>query len=400
MLAGVAGVGGAADHGPNSVIVRRVRKRAPSLTREAIAQLDEIAWFAALNADVRSWVGLVVQTGIEGFIEWLASTDDPPQLPTAPFAAVPAAAAREVTLEQTVELIRVAVEVGATEVPKLAPEGAEDRIRASVERYGREIGFAAAMVYARVAEQRGAWDARLQADLVDALIAAPDDRIIGARASALGWPSTIEVRALAVSADRSPDTLIPELEQNAARSGRQALAVAHGSAVLAVVSTLPSDKPDRPDAFAKDLLPGADSAVVGPIASSLVVAGVSVHAALSGLAALPGRPGVKGPVAADDLLPERALAGDQQAREVLIETCYKRLAAVGGGLLETADAVIAAGGALETAARAIPVHVNTLRYRLGRIEEVTGYSLRDPHQRFALQTGIVLGRLAVPESKL
>ena len=37
-------------------------------------------------------------------------------------------------------------------------------------RYSREIAFAAAEVYARAAEARGAWDARLEALVVDALL--------------------------------------------------------------------------------------------------------------------------------------------------------------------------------------------------------------------------------------
>ena len=43
-------------------------------------------------------------------------------------------------------------------------------LREAVLRFSREVAFAAARVYARAAESRGAWDARLQALLVDALL--------------------------------------------------------------------------------------------------------------------------------------------------------------------------------------------------------------------------------------
>ena len=36
--------------------------------------------------------------------------------------------------------------------------------------YAREIAFSAAQVYARTAEARGAWDARLEALVVDSLV--------------------------------------------------------------------------------------------------------------------------------------------------------------------------------------------------------------------------------------
>ena len=43
-------------------------------------------------------------------------------------------------------------------------------LRDAVLRYSREIAFAAARVYAGVAEIRGAWDARLEALVVDVLV--------------------------------------------------------------------------------------------------------------------------------------------------------------------------------------------------------------------------------------
>jgi DNA-binding PucR family transcriptional regulator len=39
------------------------------------------------------------------------------------------------------------------------------------------------------------------------------------------------------------------------------------------------------------------------------------------------------------------------------------------------------------------VHANTVRYRLRRIHEVTGYSPTDPRDAFALRLAITLGRL-------
>ncbi len=40
----------------------------------------------------------------------------------------------------------------------------------AILRYGRELGFAAASVYASAAESRGAWDTRLEALVVDAVV--------------------------------------------------------------------------------------------------------------------------------------------------------------------------------------------------------------------------------------
>ncbi|MER5450989.1 helix-turn-helix domain-containing protein [Streptomyces sp. NPDC002766] len=48
-------------------------------------------------------------------------------------------------------------------------------------------------------------------------------------------------------------------------------------------------------------------------------------------------------------------------------------------LMETLESWFAAGGSAATAAQRLYVHPNTVRYRLRRVEELTGRSLSDPH---------------------
>ena len=59
--------------------------------------------------------------------------------------------------------------------------------------YSREVAFSAAEIYARAAELRGAWDARLEALVVDAVLRGETDEAVLSRASTLGWRSTAEV---------------------------------------------------------------------------------------------------------------------------------------------------------------------------------------------------------------
>ncbi|GAB3859934.1 hypothetical protein GCM10027610_100100 [Dactylosporangium cerinum] len=99
------------------------------------------------------------------------------------------------------------------------------------------------------------------------------------------------------------------------------------------------------------------------------------------------------PVAAADLLPERALAGDAEARRILRQDIYGALVRAGGELLETLDAFYAGGGVLESAARGLFVHPNTVRYRLRRIGEVTGFVPLVPRDAFALRIALTIGRL-------
>jgi len=358
------------------------------LVRRSLERLAERAWFASLPPDVRSWVGVVVEGGIDGFGRWLADPSGEPAEPGTAFAAVPESVSRAVTLEQTVEMVRTVVQVVEAAVPELAEPAQEAALRSEVERYGREVAFAVARVYARAAEQRGAWDARLQALVVDALLAGDDGRIVTSRASALGWPVADPVRVAALRPpDGDTDAAVVSVLRLARHARTPVLAALHGTAVVAVLR-----EDDRTIRAAGDLLPDA-AVVVGPPAPGVAEAAASARAALAGLAVLPAWTGPPGPVEARALLPERALAGDPLARAALLEEIYQPLVSSGPDLVATLEALAAAGGSLEAAARALPVHVNTLRYRLKRVEDLCGVDPRSPRGSLTLRLAMILGRL-------
>ena len=140
---------------------------------------------------------------------------------------------------------------------------------------------------------------------------------------------------------------------------------------------------------------GPGPIVLGPTVPHLFAAGRSARAALSGLAAAPAWPDAPRVLESDAVLPERALAGDPPARRILVDRIHRPLA--GGGhapLLQTATAYLESGGSLEATARVLFVHPNTVRYRLGRISDVTGYDLTTPREAWAVRIALALGRLA------
>ncbi|WP_279578888.1 hypothetical protein [Fodinicola feengrottensis] len=134
--------------------------------------MDEtLPWFRSLPADQRSWITLVAQAGVAALTEWLRRPDEDPLEATGlVFGAAPRYLARAVTLQQVVAMVKVTVEVVEEQVPWIAAAGEERALKEAVLVFSREVAFAAAQVYARVAETRGAWDARLQALLVDTLL--------------------------------------------------------------------------------------------------------------------------------------------------------------------------------------------------------------------------------------
>jgi DNA-binding PucR family transcriptional regulator len=97
-------------------------------------------------------------------------------------------------------------------------------------------------------------------------------------------------------------------------------------------------------------------------------------------------------VRSDELLPERALAGDGHARRHLVDEIYLPLLRARGTLIETLAAYFHHGSSTEGAARALFVHPNTVRYRLKQVAEITGYTPSVPRHAFTLEIALVLGR--------
>ncbi|MDP9092486.1 MAG: helix-turn-helix domain-containing protein [Actinomycetota bacterium] len=373
--------------------IRRIEQAAGRLATQSVARMDEqLPWFRELPADQRSWITLVAQAGLQSYVDWLRSPDDVLRLTGEVFAAAPQAMARSVTLQQTVELVRQTIAVAEQNLPLLAGEHDADVVREELLRFSREIAFAAARVYAQAAETRGSWDERLEAMVIDGLVrgSAVDDPL-PSQLAALGWQASVPLGAVVGAAPDLPtaDTLA-EVHRVTRRLGLDAMAGVHGSRLVIVFGGAAD-----PLSAAQKLLPvfGQGAVVIGPAAKDEADASAITRAALSGLRAAPAWPGAPRPVSADALLPERALAGDLEAREELVRSIYEPLMQSGDVLIETVSTFLETGGALESTARILFVHANTVRYRLRRVAEVCGQSPSEARGAFALRIALVLGRL-------
>jgi DNA-binding PucR family transcriptional regulator len=137
---------------------------------------------------------------------------------------------------------------------------------------------------------------------------------------------------------------------------------------------------------------GPGPVVVGPAVEDLGHAHASARGALSAHRAATGWPEAPRPVRADDLLPERALAGDGHARRHLVEEVFLPLVGGRETLVETLAAYFAHGRSLEATSRALFCHPNTVRYRLRQVADLTGMTPTDPRDAFTLEIALVLGR--------
>jgi DNA-binding PucR family transcriptional regulator len=358
----------------------------------------DMGWFQELSAEDRSWVGLIVQAGITGFVDWYAGgggADDPDgstrsALAASVFGAAPRALTGVITLQQTVDLIRLSIEVVESNVDDIvAPEDAPD-VHRSVSSYAREVAFATAEVYARAAETRGAWDARLEALVLDAVLRAEPDETVLSRASALGWSEHESVLVVLGSAPtpRGAD-LFDAVRRVAADAGLDALGAIQGDRLVLLLGGA-----DDALAAAETVVDvfGQGPVVVGPLVSDLTRAQLSARAAQAAYRAASGWPGAPRPVRSGDLLPERALAGDGHARRFLVDDIFLPLQRARGELLETVAAFLEQGAGIEGTARALFVHPNTVRYRLRQAADLTGLTPSAPRDAFTLQVALVLGR--------
>jgi len=373
--------------------LRRIEQSIARLATQSVARMDEdLPWFRELPSSQRSWVTLVAQAGLQSYVEWLRSPDDVLRLTGEVFGTAPRAMARSVTLQQTVELVRTAIAVAEENLPTLAGEADEALVREELLRFSREIAFAAAGVYARAAENRGSWDRRLEALVIDMLVSGSSvGDPLPSRLAALGWNDAGPIAAV-VGAAPSGDaaTALAAVHQLAGQLGVDAMAGIHADRLVVVVGGAAD-----PDELARHLLPafGEGPVVIGPLAADITTAAAVTQTALGALRAAPAWPGAPRPVRADDLLPERALAGDEVARAELVGEIYQPLLDAGGALIETVTAFLDAGGALEATARALFVHANTVRYRLRRVAEVSGRAPTEPRGALAIRLALTLGRL-------
>ena len=248
-------------------------------------------------------------------------------------------------------------------------------------------------MYASAAEDRGSWDQRLEALVIDNLVSGS---LVGdplpSQLAALGWRGIGSIAAVVGTAPEGhhAEIALTAVHARAARLDLPAMAGVHADRLVVIVGGVGDAL-----AAATALLPvfGAGPVVVGPEAHDPADAGRVTRAALSGLRAVPAWPGAPRPVSATALLPERALAGDPDARAQLVEDVYRPLVEAGDVLAETASAYLDAGGALEATARALFVHANTVRYRLRRVADVCGEVPTDPRGALTLRVALILGRL-------
>ena len=378
---------------PSAATRARVARAAGDLGAAAVQQMEtDHEWYRSLSAENRSWVGLVAQAGITSFLDWFGGDQAQPAVTADVFGTAPRELTRSISLAQTLDLIRTVINVVEREIADLAAPGEGDLAREAVLRYSREVAFSAAEVYAQAAEARGAWDARLESLVVDAVHARRGrrvDAVAGGRARlGRGHPGRGGGR-LDPAGATAP--VLTDLHRAARRTGVELLVAIHGPAdhLHRRQRHRPDGAGDGPRPAPRRRPPRGRPGRAAPVRRRPQRPGRDLRAQRG--ARLAGGPR---PVHADDLLAERALLGDLPARGALIARIVRPLAeSPGGTLLDTAAAFLDGAQGVEGTARTLIVHPNTVRYRLAGITKTIGYDLTDAHDAQTVRTALAFHRL-------
>ena len=368
------------------------------LATTTLKRLDDLLpWYRSMPASRRSSVGLVAQAGITSFVAWYKDPKSQPWIAADVFGVAPRELLRSISLQETLQLIRVVVQVVEDRVVQ-----EDESLREAVLLYSREIAFSAADVYARAAEARGLWDSRLEALVVDSILSGDNEEELASRIAALGWRAGGTVAAFIGVAGDSVDQ--DGLRRVARKNHTDVLIGVHGNRLIVVVGRIEDEKnseAEKPSllkiAQELDGFFGAGPLVIGPEVVSVADATRSAKAALAGFAVVKAWQKPARPINADDLLAERSLAGDMLAKQTLVETIYRPLSANSPELLETLTSYLETGRSLESTARELFVHANTVRYRLKRISEIIGWDASGSREAFVLQVAMVLGSMSETE---
>jgi DNA-binding PucR family transcriptional regulator len=370
------------------------------LATTTLQSLDDLLpWYRDMPPSRRSSVGLVAQAGITSFLSWYQDPKSQPWVAADVFSAAPRELLRSISLQETLQLIRVVVQVVEDRVVQ-----EDESLREAVLLYSREIAFSAADVYARAAEARGLWDARLEALVVDSILSGEHEEELSSRIAALGWRARGAVAALIGTTKEPVDQ--DALRRIARKNQADVLIGIHGNRMIVVLGRIEIGAADAKQVSFMELARTLETSfgdgpmVLGTEVPAIAQAHVSAKSALAGFAVVKTWAKAPRPIGADDLLAERALAGDMLAKNTLIERIYRPLLNTSAELLETLSTYLESGRSLESTARELFVHPNTVRYRLKRISEIIGWDATGAREAFVLQAAMVLGSMSESDARV
>lgn len=241
---------------------------------------------------------------------------------------------------------------------------------------------------------QGRGDGQIEALAFECLADGVADERVMSLLRVLGWHDGFDCFAIAGTPENGFAATRDGIRAAVSDLGGDACLVGlRGSACVALIALRDAVTPEVTCTAVSPLFADDAPLCIGPVRQDVEGASRTVVAVLSALAAVPAVASLPRPMRADDVLPERALLGDQDARDELYASVYLSLRGENADdpTLDTVTAFLRSGGSLETTAKELNVHPNTVRYRLKRAAETTGWDATDSREAYVLQTAIAVG---------
>ena len=357
---------------------------AASIEKRLVEQLD---WFSEMPKTRQSSVLSVVRNGLTYFNQLLQGANDSTLLASQAFEAAPRELLRSVSLQETLQVTRVIA------------HALEDALGAShqqlIDAFAKETSFAAADIYGRASRSRSIWDDRLEALIIDAVISGESDAEVASRASALGWrgQGAIAVMVALVSGEIDFD----QYRKTARLKSADVLIGNQGNNLILISGFRDPEQATGENLFelagdfATIAKPGP--VVMGPKVESINLARRSARAAFGAMKIVRQHRLTRKAVRSREYLAERAVLGEAEAQRALIREVYQKLQASNVQLLETLEVFLDQDCSIDKTSQELLVHPNTIRYRLGSVEDLLGLDPLSPRGQHTLRIAFTLGRV-------
>ncbi|WEV69663.1 helix-turn-helix domain-containing protein [Bifidobacterium sp. ESL0775] len=242
----------------------------------------------------------------------------------------------------------------------------------------------------------------LEAIAFECLAHGLSDRRVVSLLHVLGWPEQFSCFAVGGTAASTFKQAASTIHRKAHDLGSEHCLVGRSNGLTIGVIVVQSAA--TPEVTCTAVMPAFDKAkpvCLGPTRRDAGGAARTLGATLSAFHVMPAIHPLPRPARAADMLPERALIGDQDAIDELYQNVYQSLKSGNENdpTLQTVAAFLSSGGSLDTTGKELNVHPNTVRYRIKRAADATGWDANDPRDAYVLRTAIIIGAIRDAQNK-
>lgn len=375
------------------------------------ALADRLPWYRNLPLDDKTTIHLLIERFESSFMNWWKQGRRRPDSRDgvdrkADSMGIPAPSDYPQTLSpnRTLDLIQAILDLLEDGLPSPAlKEENREQIKDAFLHYARRVAFSSAKSYTTLSKTDHRTKSRTETLILESLIEGSANRQVRAGLTMLGWSADYQSFALLgklINIDNQVDTE-QDIRTEVEKEGAQALVAEHNQLSLILVNLQNADTPVNISASLLHFFDRETPVCMGPLRQGVEGSSETIQAVINTYAVAPAASSLAlegtlpRPLHADDLLPERALMGDKNAADQLYMEVYKSLIGEdqNSPLLLTLSTFLMSGNALEATAKKLGIHPNTVRYRLKRSVEVTGWDVMNPREAFVLQTALKIGRI-------